>query len=344
MAKLENKSVNLCVTPKKILVVFLSGLGNVLLFRPTLKAIRQGFPHAQIDFLIEYDIVEALLKPDNLADLFFRWPGKILERWQLVIKLRKENYDCLVTTFEEQGRKLALFGMLSGIPMRIGYKQGKWYDSFYTRTIDFNPASHEVERHLKLLGPLELQQPEAPDLSLDINSDFSHLLLFLPKEKVSVCIHAGCSRNLIQKRWPLERFISVAHELNKKLDANIIFLGGADELDMVPEIEKSFGSGAHVLIGKLSIWETAFVIKKCALMISNDSGLMHLACAVSTPVIAIFGPTELAKNRPFSPQSTVITYDVACRPCNITQIQCLMQCLTGIESEEVVRAALKMLN
>lgn len=339
----KDVAVNLNGAPRKILVVFFSGLGNALLFRPTLKIIKKELPNARLDFLIKQDIVETLLKPDTPDSTFFRWPGGGMKCHGMLSKIRDERYDCLLTTFEEQGWKLALFGELSGIPMRIGYRRGKWYDSLYTQVLTFDPALHEVDRHLTLLNPLQLQQLPAQDLSLSIGADFPHLLPFLPQDKISVCIHAGCSRRLRQKRWPLEKFITVGRELNRKLDANIIFLGGLDERDMIPEIERSLGNKARVLIGKLNIWETAFIIKNSALMISNDSGLMHLACSVSTPVVAIFGPSDPVKNRPFSVRSRVVASTALCRPCNIVHVKCSRQCLLDISTEKVLNVALEML-
>jgi len=330
-------------SPRRILVVFLSGLGNTLLFRPTLKAIQSVSPDAKLDFLIENSTVETLVKPDFPQSSFVYWPGGVAERVRVFLELKKEKYDCIITTFEAQGWKLALFGRFTAIPMRIGYAQGKWYDSLYTHLLTFDPDMHDVDRHLQLLKPLGICLAEPPDMSLNVCGDFAQFHKLLPDNKSSVCIHAGCSRNLIQKRWPLERFASVARELISQ-NYNVIFLGGQDEVEMIPELKRLFGDSLQILIGKLNIWETAFVIRESKLMISNDSGLMHLACAVSTPVVAVFGPTEISKNRPYSPDSKVVKADVKCRPCDIVNVECNLKCLGDIAPEDVLTAVCGVLS
>lgn len=325
--------------PNKILVIFLSGLGNAILFRPFLAALKRFKSEMHIDMLIENKIVEDILTPDGLVDKYWYWSDSVFSRLFLLSRLRDNKYDAIVTTFEAQGWKLALFARLIGQSERIGYRKSRWYDALYTTVLPIDKSAHEVQRHLLLLSAfgIDCSLAEA-DISLQLDENtYAYLPKYFIEGRLRVCMHAGSSDNLSKKRWPLNKFIELGGQIYQKYGAQIIFVGGKNERHMKEQITVNAKYPTCILIGQLNLWETAYVLKNSDLLIANDAGLMHLASALGTSTAAIFGPTDQIKNRPWGKENLVISKNIPCSPCDITK-KCAknMTCLNEITVEEVL--------
>jgi heptosyltransferase-2 len=234
--------------------------------------------------------------------------------------IQKEKYDILITSFEAQGWKLAFFAWLTGIPVRIGYRKNQPYDACFNILLSINDKEHEVERHWRILKALYIEH-ENIDVKFNVPfEEYSYLdVKFEKQKKIRICIHAGSSDSLSNKRWDLNNFIELSEKLYCFYDAQILFVGGENERKMADIIRANSKCPVTVLIGQLNLWETAYILKKSDILICNDSGLMHLAATLGTQVFAIFGPTDRIKNRPLENRHKVIYNDVPCSPCDMME-------------------------
>lgn len=169
----------------------------------------------------------------------------------------------------------------------------------------------------------------------------------LLKNKPTICIAPGAG--LATKRWPVEKFTKVAHKFVTELKTQIILLGDAQDQNLTREINEQLNGGALDLAGKLSIMETACVMNHADMVITNDTGLMHLATAMNKKTVAIFGPTtrELGFFPTFPLSRVIENNDLKCRPCtHIGSKKCPkghFKCMKNIDPEHVFNISKKLL-
>jgi heptosyltransferase-2 len=148
------------------------------------------------------------------------------------------------------------------------------------------------------------------------------------------------------KRWPAGSFVAAAAALRQKTQCRWVVFGGAGERELAGEIardlQNSAGGEVVNLAGKTGLFELAAALKICAVVLTNDTGPMHLAAAVGTPVVAIFGSTSPELTGPmFSPRAQIVRQPVPCAPCFLRECPIDLRCLRGIRPETVVEAALR---
>ena len=329
----------------KLLFIGFSGLGNAILLRPVLARLKSAIPGLGIDAVGRNRAAGEIFMDRAVIDEFILWPRQNTLRWRLLRRFYG-RYDATIITAESFGWKSALFARLIGARQVIGYNNGEWYTVFCHSLLARDPRQHELSWHSQILRHFKVPE-DGLSIALKLPSQSSPQLEALLKENVAcrIAIHTGSSKNLLAKRWPLERFVSVAEALHRSLGAQILFVGGPDESAHIAGIKRMISVPAEMLIGKLSVLETAHVLQKSDLMITNDSGLMHLAAAVGTPVVAIFGPTNVVKNRPLGEKKIIVSKELPCRPCDLSK-KCpeSLACLAAISVEDVLQAAARLLH
>ena len=308
---------------KKILIVFLSGIGNFVLFTPTLRAIRNKFRNAEITLLVKQKVNAEFIDGEGLVDSIVQsysgdsLLGGVCDQASLIYRERKKNYDLVITTFDARGWKLALFIKLIAAKYSVGYKGEMWYDRFYDELLNDDPAIHEIERHMKIAEFLDIKgDAELLNISMGrAERDFAKSVI--PRNSsMIVGMHPGSSEYLARKRWMPGRFAELADYLVEHYGAEILILGGPGEVRLAEEVAENMNTIKPVILaGKTNVRQVAAIIEKCSLFISNDSGLMHIASAVNTPVVAIFGPTDPVKNAPVGNDNIVVRKGVPCSPC-----------------------------
>ena len=146
------------------------------------------------------------------------------------------------------------------------------------------------------------------------------------------------------KQWTREGFVSVSKSLTAKPGVKVVLVGDQHDLKISTQIAQASGDAAVLdLCGKTSLKQLAAVLKKSALLITNDSAPMHIAWAVETPVVAIFGPTDPARYRPAGPKDVVIRKALKCSPCRLALCKTDNECMELISPEEVFQAARSIL-
>ena len=346
----------------RILVVKLSDIGDVLTATPALRALRQSFPTARLEVLLpphsapiledsplvdkliifdkfRYDRLSEALRPKNLAAMF-----------RLGLELRRRRYDHLILLHHLTTRwgalKFAALALASGARERIGLDNGRGW--FLTEGVEDKGFGykHEVEYALEVVGRLGA---ETPDKRLEITISLTDegrarekLCLLEEQGRLLVAIHPGTGGHLPARRWPPARFARVAESLAKRHGAKIVLVGKAG--DDVAEVEAQMEAEVLNLAGQTTLKELAAVLKRCALFIGADSGVMHLAAATGVPVVALFGPTNPAAWGPWGTDSVVVRAGLPCSPCSYVNFRLskgcpTRECMDAITPEMVLEAA-----
>ncbi len=301
--------------PKRILVVQTALIGDVILITPLVEVLKKLYPEATIDVMVNWKYREVLLNnPDisNILTFAKDSPLKPLLTLGMISRITERDYDLAVSAHRSVTTAYML--KLARIPHRIGFGQG-FSRKFYNYRIPWEKGIRRVEKNMTLLKPLTDDTfpihahlyPSASDKS------FAETMLLKYAEKKRIAIAPGSMS--FTKRWPEKHYVELAKMLREK-GYQLVFLGAPSEEETCREIIEKAGIDAINLAGKTSILKAAAVIAKCRMLLCNDSGLMHVANAVDTPVIAFFGPTtdELGY-LPYGGKDTIFEVDLSCRPC-----------------------------
>jgi len=337
----------------KILIVRTDRIGDVLLSTPSIKAVRDAYPNAHIAVMVRpyvEDVVDGnpyldeviLYDKDDKHKGFF---GNL----SFIFELRKKDFDLAIILHPTVRSNLIPF--LAGIPERVGYDK-KWGFLLTKRLKDTKHLGekHEIDYNLEVLRSIGIVAKDR-NLYMPIKTEYERVidrflaLSDIGAKDVVVAVHPGAS--CISKRWSAYKFGRVADELMDKHNVKIVIIGGPSDVKTVKEVETGMLHRPIILSEEHSIGEVAALLKKCKLLISNDSGPVHIAVAVGTPVVSIFGRLDpgLSPQRwgPVGPKDIVIHKDVGCKECLAHNCKLSFKCLDAITVEEVLSAAEKLL-
>lgn len=306
--------------PKKVLIVALSGIGNYLMQMPAIKLLKETHPDWHIVAWVAPRGTRALAENDPSVDEVIEAPIKasLAGHVATLRQLRRRKFDIAVVMSPGQLVKSAAYLYLAGIPERVGnaypFRGNPQSDFLLTDAVPEDENLHDIEQNLQLLSSLEIE-----NWKLKIGAPYS---LFIPEsaqmeaQKIIasltlnsaaplVGLHAGSAPDFLWKRWPLENFAAVAKELIEKQNAHILLFGGPDEESQKEELQQLIKND-NVSIISAKLLTTAAIMQHCVYVISNDSGLMHLAAASGVKVYGLFGPTDEKKTGPRGSDSVVI--------------------------------------
>ncbi|MDQ6694902.1 MAG: glycosyltransferase family 9 protein [Chloroflexota bacterium] len=328
------------VTYKRILAVKLADLGDLLTTTPALQALRAAHPSAQIDLLVPpssahllrgVPYLDNILSFDKFAFDSLRGMldiAKLAHTLRFLIRLRLARYDAIALfhhfTTPWGMLKFDLLLLASGARTRAGLDNGRGH-ALTLRIEDRGfGAMHEADYWLRVASLLGANRKAGWRPHVPISQADRQVAARLLGENIRqpvVAMHAGAGAYSRARIWPVERFAEVARGLVASHDARIVIVGGPGEEEGAGVLEGLIGR-THTLslAGHTSIHETAAVLERCDLFVGNDSGPMHLAAAVGTPVVAIFGPSNSHAWGPYTPPGqesphTVVARDLPCMPC-----------------------------
>jgi len=303
----------------RILVIRLSSLGDILLTTPVLRVLREHCPAARIDFLTKA-VYQDVLRANPCVDrLLLLEPQQGLK--ETLHRLRQTRYDIVVDLQRTLRSCLLYRGLLA--QRKLAYTK---------RTVRRALLVHLGWNTLRAMTPVpELYM--APLRCLGITAPLPPLEMHLTAESqeamqayLQQALPEGLARPLLAvapgarwstKRWPVERFAAVTHELAQTQGAAVVVLGSAEDTQLAQELCQRLSVPVLNSTGKLSLMHTAALLQQCHLLLSNDSGLMHMATALRVPVVAIFGPTVQEFGfYPFKACAQVISAEITCRPCS----------------------------
>ncbi|MCB9504367.1 MAG: glycosyltransferase family 9 protein, partial [Deferribacteres bacterium] len=301
---------------KKILLIQTAFIGDAILTSPLIRALRHYFPDAQIDLVANPDTVSIFHHNPYIDHVYplIKKPfiSKIINFFKLLWKLRHEKYDCALSAQRHMTSSNLMF--FAGIPRRIGHKRQK----LLTDPIDHGGLMHRTEFYLSLMKAFTQEKFDRQTELFWLEKEENVAKEFISSLREQQHFLLGIAPGSVwyTKRWPKEYFVELIDLLSTE-HVHIVLIGGPGEVDLCNEIEKEV-SNKKVLnsAGGHSITGSAAIINKLDLMLVNDSAPLHIANAVQTDVVAIFGPTVRRYGfYPFRDNDTMLEIDLNCRPC-----------------------------
>jgi ADP-heptose:LPS heptosyltransferase len=336
-------------TLRRILILRPGGMGDMILLLPILHRLRQALPEAHLTLVCERRNLEVL----HLAN----WDSSIIaydaKPFQLIRLLAGQPFDVVLDT-EQFHHFSAILSLLSRAPVRIGFKINPARNQLYTHLINYTPDAYEGAQFARLLEPLRL--PDAPPLPA-LEGCLAQTPLppvkstaRIPDSSRTPSIVLAPGGSTPYKQWGVGRFAELIRQIQSiRPELRIVLLGGPGDRRECEEILRDCGMSPASLVslaGGLSLAETAAVIRAAGLFIGGDSGLGHLAVALGTPTVLLFGPSDHQKWGHAGVRHAVIRRPVACAPCFIFGYHrpCrTIACMRGITVDQVVAAARQLL-
>jgi heptosyltransferase-2 len=315
-----------------------------------LRSLRRAYPDSRLTVLAKpwveelyeaCDGVDAILRYDPRKD------GGIRGLLRTARRLREAKFDAAVLL--PNSFRSAAIVWAAGIPERWGYAEdGRGL--LLTRGVP--PAHRPFGRHqayyyLDLLRHLGVETGQ-PDTHLSLTDTMRGRATELLQAhrgrpgQALVGIHPGAT-NSSAKRWIPERYAEVAERLAASHDARIVVLGGPEEEVLAEEIRAHLETPSLSLAGQTSLGELMGILGSLSILISNDSGPMHLAAALGTPTVAVFGPTDERETGPLSRKARVVRHHVECSPCLLKQCPIDHRCMERVTVEDVYSASVDLL-
>ncbi len=335
-----------------ILVRGVNWVGDTILTYPTVQALKNLYPKSHLTILV----------PNHLVDLWKTFPfvdeiipfikkGGISSIWEdlnLSESLKERKFDLALILPRSFRSALHIFA--ARIPIRIGYK-GEGRSLFLTHRIPRTQevlCVHRVHYYRRLMEPLGKLEPIPPPRLFLREEDRGWAEkrleeLGLLDGRPLIGINPGAAYGLA-KCWYPDRFAELGRRLSEKRKATVLIFGRKKEQDIANEILESLGSGGVDFTGETHLLQLAALLERCRLLVTNDTGTMHVASAIGTPVVAIFGSTDPVTTGPWGDGHVVVKKEVSCSPCLKrtcpTDHQC-MELITVDEVEGIVDKKLK---
>lgn len=312
---------------RSVLVYGVMGVGNMIMMTPALRALRTGLPEAHIALLVDDRGAEAVVTGGDLADEVltlpsgsWRNPGYTSWLWRNV----RGKFDLLVIPPHGTSLPLAWATFLSRAPHRLAvtrrYTGRAPLPWLYNHRLDVPGLEHEAVSMACLVEHLGIGVTELNGEFVISEDDERCAEDCLGQGRLAsgrprIVVHATSSRSQAWKRWPTDRFLRLCERLREEQQAQLLFVGSSQEREeIVAEFADTFGAEA-IVAGKLDLKGTAALVKSCDLVVANDSAISHIAAATGTPLVVVFGPTDERICGPMAERCTVVTAEVACRPC-----------------------------
>jgi len=313
-----------------ILIIALSGIGDALMFTPALEKLSDEIPSAEIDVLVMFkgvkDIYEKLPQISKVRYFDFLNSSK-LNSLSYVLKLRNK-YDATINIYPSNRREYNLISRIIGAEKRLAIKYlRKDFLNFgflnNTRLLE-NDNLHNVEENFflseKLIGK---KSDTIPPLKLNLrNDDLSFADNFFKNKSISnsdsvVGFHPGCStlKNHEKRRWEADKFAKLGKRLIQEYNAKVLLFGGGEEEILKEIILAKIDSPNVYSINAQSLSNSAAIMKRCNLFITNDSSLMHVAAALKLNIVAIIGPTNKNYIYPWQTNYKIASLNLDCSPC-----------------------------
>jgi heptosyltransferase-2 len=359
-------------TGRRILVRGTNWLGDAVMTTPALMRLREKFPDAHIAILTPKKLLELWLHHPAIDEMIYFMPGEFT--FSVAQKLRAGKFDLALVL--PNSPRSAIESWFAGIPQRIGYAR-PWRNWFLTARVAPRPDAVKMRKRTPTEIHQLIQRPvsEIRNASAHQIHEYLHLvaalgaspepmppqLVVTPDEIEAVKKKFGLNvigRTIFglnpgaeygpAKRWPVEKFIFAAQQIQQRTSCTWILFGSKADVAIASRIESAMPSPPSAiwnLAGKTSLRELMALLKICRVLLTNDSGPMHVAAALGTPVVVPFGSTSPELTGPGLPgdaQNRLLKSDAPCSPCFLRECPIDFRCLNGISVERVVEAVLSV--
>ena len=326
-------------TRKNILIIKPGAIGDLLQLTPVIRALSGRYPGVRISLLVGSQVTATLFRhnPCVSETMIFdrrrehRSFSELLKLWN---RLRMGKYD-LVLNFQRSSLK-AWFLATAAFPCRVlVYRKAR------------KRIVHVVDNYLETIAPLDIR---GQDRSLELftgREDEQYAEDIFSGNglsgKIVIALNPGASHPV--NRWDARQFAALGDELTKRLDARVLIIGGSDDITLASHIAASMATKPLVLAGKVTLLQVGAVLRKCDLLVSGDTGPLHLATAVGTRVVALFGAADPARTGPVGTGHRIIqARGVECAPCRSRACKASqhLACMKNILVKDVADAVVEM--
>jgi ADP-heptose:LPS heptosyltransferase len=347
--------------PRRILLLRLERIGDLLMVLPALCDVRRLAPEAELDLVVgswNAAIARTIPTVSRIEPLDAAWLARDGGGLGLpaLIKAaggwRTRRYD-LAINFEPDVRSNLLLAM-AGARWTAGYRSGGG-GALLDIALDYDPTSHTADNARRLVAeafgrPIDCSTlPAGVALTMSPAARHHAARLLSDAGTPLIGVHAGGGRAV--KQWPVERFGDVARRLIEQRTATIVLTGSAADRPLIDAVKQTLPPGQVIdLGGSVDLPTLAAVVARLDLLVTGDTGPMHLAHAAGTPIVAIFGPSDPARYAPRGPYDRVVRVDLPCSPCNRIRLppaRCTghtPDCLAFIDADSVFTAAVSVLD
>ena len=319
----------------RILIVKLRAIGDVLLSTVVIKNLRLAYPGAEITFLTEKASREVVDGNSALSSLIVLDPATTTAAG-LIFEIRRKRFDLVIDLFGNP--RSALLTFLSGGRHRVGYRFG-WRRFCYNLVVEPRGGKvHNTEFNLDALRAIGVPTSDSsPVFPVDDGANRFAEAFFSEqglRGRAIIAINAG--GGWYTKRWGLRRFAEIGRKLCDRYNAVVLILWGPGEREDAESIFSLMQSGG-VVIPAATLKELAALLSRCTALVTNDSGPMHIAAAVGTPVLALFGPTNPELQGPVGERHEVVQNEtLLCLGCNYTSCPIGNPCMEELSVEAVL--------
>lgn len=319
---------------KRILVIKLRAIGDVLLSTVVLENLRNAFPDAKIDFLTENPGRE-VVEGNPCVDTILTFNPKTENGLQLIRKVRGQGYNLVIDLFGNP--RSAIVTLLSGAGHRVGYRFG-WRKYCYNIVVAPRGAEvHNTEFNLDALRAVSVPVSHNQPQFIIKKEDHEFAAEFFKKSGIANkrIIAINPTGGWYTKRWPKTHYARLSDQLVGQFNANILILWGPGEMEDAEEIRRLMKAHAE-MIPKSTLKQLGAIVSRCTLLVTNDGGPMHIAAALGVPVVAIFGPTNPDLQGPVGTQAVIVRKsDLSCLGCNLVKCPIENPCMKQLSVGEV---------
>lgn len=340
--------------PESILIVKLSAIGDVVHTLPLLEVLRKNFPEARIDWVVEEEAGQIILGHPMIDHVLVshrkNWQKSMMKSRERVValremmafvhRLRAHKYDLVIDL-----HGLFKSGVLTGLSRgkrKIGFTGGREGSSLFLteRPYYVNYDQHALDRYLKTIDHLGYTKfswkGEIPVGQRDKDTIEGFIIENgLQNERIVAVNPMARWRT---KLWQAERFAALADRVQSLLKGKVVFTGSQQDRVVIDEIVREMKTTPLDLAGRTSLKALAYLYSQCYLLVTTDTGPMHMAAAMGCPVVALFGPTAPWRTGPYGIGHRVIREEMVCSPCfkkRCDHLSCMMDITVGRVFETV---------
>jgi heptosyltransferase-2 len=331
----------------KILMRGPNWVGDAVLAIPAMKAVRERFPDAEITLLVRPWVAGIFNSAPFIDHLWSEPRPHGLRDWlRITGSIRKNSYDLALlfpNSFES-----AVMMFLGRVPTRVGYATDGRRWLLTNRLRPANVKRHQVHYYLDLAAALSanIARPSIEISATPEEKEQATVLLEsqgIPPGRRYLVLNPGAAYGSA-KRWGEDGFATAGDALAAELDLDVVIVGSEAERSLAETIQKRMRSRVAVSNGRTSLETLIGVISSAALVVTNDSGPMHIAAALGVPTVAIFGATDDAVTGPIGARTRVVRERVECSPCMLRECPIDHRCMTRVSAESVCHAAREILH
>ena len=327
----KKKNTSQIEKPNSILIIKLSSIGDVVHSLPLLEVLRKNYPDAKIDWLVEQDAGQIIKGHKDINHIIVSsrksWSKQLLQTnkklspkkdiTRFIKELRQTDYDWVI---DIQGLfKSGILVFLSKGKRKVGLSTSREGSSMFLTEppcpVDLD--QHAIDRYLAIAKYLQCKDvPWKGEIPVDPVDEEHIEELFKDKglqDKKIIAINPMARWNT--KLWDTQRFALLADRIKKEWTCEIIFTGSANDQTAIKRIMDTMTINAVDMAGETTLKELAYLYSKCDLLVTTDSGPMHIAAAMGCPTVALFGPTAPWRTGPYGSGHVIIRDEIKCSPC-----------------------------